>query len=416
VSGWLLILALLVLGGVLSTLGDRLGSRVGKARLSLFNLRPKHTAVVITVLTGSLISAISLGLMLLVSERLRTGLFELDRLEDRVKRSRLQLATSRAQLQASQAEVTASRSRLEASRAEVAKAVQGQQRVRQELSQAEQRATRLRAELAPLQAQRARLEQERTRLAGEVRRRDGEIRSTETKLAELTRRIEAGSKELDSLEANLIALRRGDVVITSGQPLASAKVKLERPSQAREVITALLQQANLNAYRQVLPNEPPNRQILLVPTSDINKLEEMLSRPGSWVLSIRSAANVLRGEKQVLAFPDLRPNRKVVEAGQILASTTLEGDLRDPVQIARRLNLLLAAAYARAQRQGTLVDGLQFDAGRFSQLTRNLAERPPGLVVQLEAVALKDAETPDPITVELRLARGEPMSRPSRNP
>ncbi|MFM9103336.1 MAG: DUF3084 domain-containing protein, partial [Cyanobium sp.] len=81
-TGWLLILMLLVLGGVLSTLGDRLGSRVGKARLSLFNLRPRHTAVVITVLTGSLISAVSLGLMLLVSERLRTGLFELDQLED----------------------------------------------------------------------------------------------------------------------------------------------------------------------------------------------------------------------------------------------------------------------------------------------------------------------------------------------
>ena len=53
-SGWLLILALLILGGVLSTLGDRLGSRVGKARLSLFNLRPRRTAVLITVLTGSL--------------------------------------------------------------------------------------------------------------------------------------------------------------------------------------------------------------------------------------------------------------------------------------------------------------------------------------------------------------------------
>ncbi|MDP4708140.1 MAG: DUF3084 domain-containing protein, partial [Cyanobium sp. MAG_237] len=34
-TGWLLILALLALGGVLSTLGDRLGSLVGKARLSL---------------------------------------------------------------------------------------------------------------------------------------------------------------------------------------------------------------------------------------------------------------------------------------------------------------------------------------------------------------------------------------------
>ena len=84
-SGWLLILALLVLGGVLSTLGDRLGSRVGKARLSLFNLRPRKTAVVITALTGSLISAISLGLMLLVSNQLRVGLFELVQIQARLR-------------------------------------------------------------------------------------------------------------------------------------------------------------------------------------------------------------------------------------------------------------------------------------------------------------------------------------------
>jgi uncharacterized protein (DUF3084 family) len=390
VSGWLLILALLVLGGVLSTLGDRLGSLVGKARLSLFNLRPRHTAVVITVLTGSLISALSLGLMLLVSERLRTGLFELERLEGRLQRSRQQLAASKTQLQASQAEVS--------------RAQQGQQRIRRELSQVEAQAATLRRELAPLQAERSRLLTERERLSREVGRRDAEIRRTETQLATLGQRIAAGARELKELEANLIALRRGDVVLTSGQPLATAKVKLERPSQAREVITALLQQANLNAFRRVLPGEPPKRQILLVPTSDIAKLEEMLTRPGSWVVSIRSAANVLRGEQQVLAFPDLRPNRQVVAAGDVLASTTLEADLRNPDQIARRLNLLLAAAYARAQRQGTLVDGLQFDASRFNQLTLNLADRPLGQVVQLEAVALEDADTPDPIAVELRVA------------
>ena len=116
VTGWLLILMLLVLGGVLSTLGDRLGSRVGKARLSLFNLRPRHTAVVITVLTGSLISAVSLGLMLLVSQRLRTGLFELDQLEDRLRQSREQLAGSRSQLENSQTQLQASQKNLQASR------------------------------------------------------------------------------------------------------------------------------------------------------------------------------------------------------------------------------------------------------------------------------------------------------------
>jgi uncharacterized protein (DUF3084 family) len=149
-----------------------------------------------------------------------------------------------------------------------------------------------------------------------------------------------------------------------------------------------------------------------VPTTDIERLEEGLQRPGSWVVSIRSAANVLRGEQQVLAVPDLRPNRQVVRAGEVLARTTIEGDLRSPVQIARRLNLLLAAAYARAQRQGTIVDGLQFDAAAFSALTRSLSESPQGQVVQLEAVALRDAETPDPISVELRLV--QPDSRSPR--
>ena len=383
-TGWLLILTLLVLGGVLSNLGDRLGSRVGKARLSLFRLRPRNTAVLITVLTGSLISAISLGLMLLVSERLRTGLFELDQLEERLANSRRLLASSQ----------------LELNRAE-----QGKRDAQQRFEQAQARASKLRQELAPLIAQRNRLEQERSRLNLEVRDRDAEIGRTEAELSQVRKRIAAGAQELKDLESNLIALRRGDVVITSGQILSSAKVALERPEQAQQVITALLQQANINAFRRVLPGQPPDRQILLVPRNDIAKLEELLAKPGRWVVSILSAANVLRGERQVLAFPDLRPNRPVVKAGEVLASTTVEGDLTGQDGINRRLNLLLAAAYARAQRQGTLVEGLQFDAASLNQLGRALAERPAGQVVQLEAVVLRDADTPDPIAVELRWLR-----------
>ena len=396
-TGWLLILTLLVLGGVLSNLGDRLGSRVGKARLSLFRLRPRSTAVLITVLTGSLISAISLGLMLLVSERLRTGLFELDQLEERLANSRRLLASSQ----------------LELNRAE-----QGKRDAQQRFEQAQARASKLRQELAPLIAQRNRLEQERSRLNLEVRDRDAEIGRTEAELSQVRKRIAAGAQELKDLESNLIALRRGDVVITSGQILSSAKVALERPEQAQQVITALLQQANINSFRRVLPGQPPDRQILLVPRNDIAKLEELLAKPGRWVVSILSAANVLRGERQVLAFPDLRPNRPVFKAGEVLASTTVEGDLTGLDGINRRLNLLLAAAYARAQRQGTLVEGLQFDAASLNQLGRALGERPAGQVVQLEAVVLRDADTPDPIAVELRWLRppADDIQRGPRRP
>ena len=51
-------------------------------------MRPRRTAVLITVMTGSLISALSLGLLLLVSQQLRVGLFELDALQQRLRDSR----------------------------------------------------------------------------------------------------------------------------------------------------------------------------------------------------------------------------------------------------------------------------------------------------------------------------------------
>ena len=415
-SGWLLILALLVLGGILSTLGDRLGSKVGKARLSLFNLRPRKTAVVITALTGSLISAISLALMLLVSERLRVGLFELDQLQDRLREGRQALSTSQADLQRSRSDLQRNRQELQTnqkelkiSRIERNRAVQGRQvaivserKVTQALAQAQRRTGELRRELQPLQAQRRRLESERDRLSREVKGRDAEIQRTEQELAGVRARIAAGAKELKDLEGKVIALRRGDVLIASGQPLAMARIRLGRQDDRRTSIDALLQEANAAAFRLLLPGQKVDRQILLVPRSDIERLDQALRKPGVWVVTIRSAANILRGEQRVLAFPDLRPNRSVVRKGEVLARTVLEGDVRSPEEVRSRLNLLLAAAFTQAQRQGTLVDGLQVDGAGFNRLGLALSQRSDGVRAKLEAVATDNADTPDPIAVELR--------------
>jgi uncharacterized protein (DUF3084 family) len=424
VSGWLLILALLVLGGVLSTLGDRLGTKVGKARLSLFNLRPRKTAVVITALTGALISAVSLALLLLVSERLRVGLFELDQLQERLRDSRTALVRSQAELRTRRAE-------LESSRAEVGRAERGRRQALQgrtqalaaqrqaetargraasQLRTAEDRLGTLRRSLQPLQAQRDRLEKQQARLRREVSGRDAEIRRTEAELRQVRERIAAGARELKELETNVIALRRGDVVIASGEPLASAKVRLERPNQAREAIDRLLQQANLTAFQRLLPGQKVDRQVLLVPRTDIQRLETMIRKPGTWVVSVRSAANVLRGEGRVVAFPDVRPNKRVVRRGELLARTGLEAEERSQEVVRGRLNLLLAAAFARAQRQGTLADGVQFDAAAFNTLSRELVERPSGQDASLEAFAALDADTPDPIVVELRWRPASPAA------
>ena len=389
-TGWLLLLSLLILGGVLSTLGDRLGSTVGKARLSLFGLRPRQTAVVITVLTGSLISALSLGLMLLVSRQLRVGLFELNDLEARLRSSRSDLKGSRkAQRKA--------RQQLEEARADEIKA-------RKILADAQARAGELRSTLQPLQEQTRRLEAERQRLSQDVRNRDAEIQRTDDELRAVRQRISSGEAELQQLEKNLIALRRGDVAISSGQPLATVTLKLDRPDQARQVIDQVLREANLQAFQKVLPEQAPDRQIILVPRQDIERLEQAIRKPGTWVVLLRSAANVLRGESVVYAFPDVRPNVAITIEGEVLAKTTLASQDTNPEAVRNRINLLLASTLSEVRRRGSLSQGLQFDANAVNRLARELTKRSGGRV-DLEAVAVRRSETADPIAIELRPIR-----------
>ena len=84
-SAYILIVSILILGGLIAALGDRLGSKVGKARLTIGNLRPKQTAVVVTVFTGTLIAALTFGILLAFSKSLREGLFQLDEIQKQLR-------------------------------------------------------------------------------------------------------------------------------------------------------------------------------------------------------------------------------------------------------------------------------------------------------------------------------------------
>ena len=104
-SGYLLILAVIFLGGAIATIGDRLGSRVGKARLSLFKMRPKQTAVLVTILTGSVISSLTLGILLATSRELRDGLIRIDEISKRSRQAQAELKDAISQKQSAETEL-----------------------------------------------------------------------------------------------------------------------------------------------------------------------------------------------------------------------------------------------------------------------------------------------------------------------
>ena len=78
--GWIMLFVLAIMGGIIAYLGDKIGSRVGKRKIKLFGLRPKYTSVLVTILTGISIAAVTLGVMSILSENVRIALFGMQQL------------------------------------------------------------------------------------------------------------------------------------------------------------------------------------------------------------------------------------------------------------------------------------------------------------------------------------------------
>jgi uncharacterized protein (DUF3084 family) len=108
-SGYLLIGAMLILGGIIAVSGDRIGTRVGKARLTLFKLRPRQTATLVTIVTGTLISGSVLTLIFGASEQLRTGVFDLQKIQGKLSTTKENLARALEQKDRVQQELEVAR-------------------------------------------------------------------------------------------------------------------------------------------------------------------------------------------------------------------------------------------------------------------------------------------------------------------
>lgn len=55
--GLKILVIIAIMGGLIAYMGDKLGTKVGKRRMSLFGLRPKHTSIIVTIVTGLLVAA-----------------------------------------------------------------------------------------------------------------------------------------------------------------------------------------------------------------------------------------------------------------------------------------------------------------------------------------------------------------------
>jgi len=139
---------------------------------------------------------------------------------------------------------------------------------------------------------------------------------------ELEGKIIQKEKELTQLKNNIKEFRRGNVVIRRGQTLFIAEVNSS--SNIKLELTKIYNEADKFVRKIVIPINKDSKNILLWRPNDIAKIETIASRGGDWILLIKSATNVLKGDNYVFVSPDLLENKFIVRKGDVIASSISE--------------------------------------------------------------------------------------------
>jgi uncharacterized protein (DUF3084 family) len=319
--GYFLILAIVILGGVIATVGDRIGSRVGKARLSLFNMRPKKTAVLVTILTGSVTSAVTLGVLLAANKELRDIIFRtgtIIRQNQKVNQELNQALSQKSQIQ----------TELSVSRADLTEAVRRLRNVndslkfsvqRQKVSEAKLKLLRSRYDFA--QTTLRRFGAQATTLRSQI----GQLSTQRLQLVAQRNQILTRLKDADVQKQALEAAAK-----TAQQRIQTVEDQI---AQARQQLqSAVAQQASLQ--RSVAEAQAQLQQA----TTEQSTLRQQRQSLEREIAALEENRQRLSENLRVLLL-GLRRGNVTIRAGQILAVGVIQ-NVNSPQQALQALNTL----------------------------------------------------------------------------
>ncbi len=386
-------LVLIFMGGLIAFLGDKIGSKVGKKRMTLFGLRPKYTSVIVTIISGTLISFMTIAVLAVASENVRVALFGLNKLYAEMDELNAEIADKNRALDEGQKQ-------LQARTKEVADMERRTQDISAELSRVEEQRNYVESQLSVIQAA-------YDKAQADVHASAEEIRELEKTRQELTGTIGKLDKEKDLLIRNIEAIREGTVIFRAGQIISSAVVDEHMSREtAAQVLASILNDIN-TGLRERLNIQDDKAIVVRVQRDDFEKaVQQIMESPVKKLIRVTAAENIILGESTIVDF-DIHDNVKVYQEGETIYEASMdengyENYKNEDVRVIHFLKDINAAAAAK----GVLPDPITGNIGQLD--TREMLD-----VIQrvkeldghcrLTAVAKRDIYTAGPVIIDVRV-------------
>ena len=381
--GITLILVLAVVGGVIAFIGDRLGTRIGKRKLSIFGLRPRHTAVVVTIFTGVCITTVTFGIMAAVSENVRTALFGMDRLN-------AMIADTRAALDFTSGELERAQSAQEKASSELAKSEEEIARLEGEQSSLRAESDRLSAGNRALMMEKEGLVSINGRLAGENQNLQEDIRTLGIRAQEL--------------RAGILNLREGNITYQAGEIIASGIIPAGLSHDEIERGLAGIAQLGTRNISARLGENHTDQDIWIYRPEYEAAIRAIEESSADMIVRIVAAGNLVRGD-EIRASIELYPNRVIYRDGELIIARVYapevlgRGTEQSVMAFLREVNAAAAA-------KGILPDPIRGTVGviegaEFYALVQDLEGR-AGVVV-ISAYADGDTDAMGPLRLKFKI-------------
>lgn len=306
----MLIVVLVLTGGVIAFIGDRLGSKVGKKKLSLFGLRPRHTSILVTIITGILITTVTFGILAIASKDVRTALFGMNKLKE-------ELNEKQSMLEEASGALVNVKNDLNMTKEEYAKSKKDLEETQEDLEIAQQAAELLRQEQVALQNRNQELWSDNQTL---IEHNQSLAENNQFLLAN-NESLKADNLELEKtnndLQEGIENIRERPIIYRVGELLASGVIKkTDDPVKIQNDLNQIIALANSKIIDR-LGTEGSKDGVWIYPIEYQKAMDRLKQAKGDTVIRLIVAANLVKGDP-VLTELEMHPNRVVYQENEFV--------------------------------------------------------------------------------------------------
>lgn len=375
----ILVFTLIVISGLIAFVGDWVGLKIGKKRVTIFGLRPHYTAIFITIISGILIAIITVTMLAISSNDVRTALFGMEELKEKLTYLSREVGIKNVQLSTTKEELKEKTTQLQE--------MEGKY---QELSEDIKNKTSQLEELLII--------------------REGLIEEKE----QLDKEVEELNATIKALYSGIAWIREGEVILGSDEQIAMTIIQGQRPiEEIKKDLIRFLNEASNKALAMGAKKDERTNQVFIVAQNEFEDItKKIYDSDKEMIVRLLSSINVVEGEP-IVAYFNILENKLLFKIDEEIVSEEIESsEIYEEVE--KKFLSLLRKVNIIAVKEGIIPDPETSFVGTISAVNlydtvRIIIES--GTTMKVSVISVYDTWSTGPLRVRME---AKPIS--SSNP